>query len=63
MTKSEERKEIEKAMKLFKGQIVTTTKESELMRLAKNDYTDYSMRCGESGIIPGYHYPGDRHIN
>ncbi len=63
MTKAQERKEIAEAMKQFKGEVVHTTKEAGLMSLAKDDYTDYTMRCAESGIVPGYHYPGDRHFN
>ena len=54
MTKQQQREEIERAKKKFKKPIRKITKEDELRQLADNDYTDFTMRCGESGIIPGY---------
>jgi hypothetical protein len=54
MTKAEQRKELEKAMENFKKPIKKVSKEDELLELSKGDYTDFSMRCGESGILPGY---------
>ena len=55
--KQKEREEIESAMSLYlsEGKIPRKmTKEQELLDLANNDYTDFTMRCGESGIIPGF---------
>lgn len=53
MTKQEEREQIKKAMLKFKKPVNAVTKDDELKKLS-NDYTDYSMRCGESGILPEY---------
>lgn len=55
-SKSDERQEILDAMKKFKKPVRIVTKEDELMELAKGDYTDFTMRCGESGIVPGYQH-------
>jgi hypothetical protein len=52
--KKEEREEIERAMESFKKPVRVVTKEDELMELSNNDYTDYTMRCGELGFIPGH---------
>ena len=52
--KQKERQEIEKAMKKFKGKVRAVTKEDELWELAENDYTNFTMRCSESGILPGF---------
>ena len=49
MSKQDQRKEIERAMKKFKKPVRVVTKADELANLSE-DYTDYSMRCGESGI-------------
>lgn len=52
-SKNEQRIEIEKALLNFKKPINILTKKDELDSLT-NDYIDYTMRCGECSIIPGY---------
>ncbi len=54
-TKAQERKEIQEALRQFKGKIQVTTKEQEL-QAQYPDYTDYTMHLGELGMIQGGHY-------
>lgn len=54
-TKKQQREEIKKAMKNFKKPIRKVTIHDELKNLSE-DYTDYSMRCGECGILPEYDF-------
>ena len=53
MTKTQEREGLERAMKDYKKPVRVVTKEDELMELAGGDWTDFTMRCGECGFIPG----------
>lgn len=53
-SKAEDRATIKAAMENYNKPVRVVTKEDELWELAGGDYTEFSMRCGELGIIPGY---------